>query len=93
MATAAKTPAKGADAIGNAGIAKISGVDACDQYLHVYARCVAERLTGEQRAEHANRLDRMRTLVTKRAASTDRVPALEAKCKESLASLPAACGS
>ena len=96
MATAAKAPAKGAGGTGNAGIAKVSGVDSCDEYLHVYERCVAERLTGEQRTEHASKLVQVRASVTKRAsaaAAADRQPALEAKCKHGLASLPAACGS
>jgi hypothetical protein len=93
VVAAAKTPATREGVAGNAAIAKISGIDACDEYLRVYERCVSQRLSGDLRTEHATKLERLRASLTKHVHAPDRPSTLEAKCKHGLASLPVACGS
>lgn len=91
MATAAKADVKGVTVAGHAGIAKISGIDACDEYLHAYERCVAERLRGDDRATHSALVTKLRTQLTARAKDPERASSLEARCKHGVESLPAAC--
>lgn len=90
-ATVAMMPAKGAGLTGTVAIAKVSGVDACDEYLHVYGRCVAERLRGEERVTHAAVLGKLKALIAARSKEPDREGSLEAECKHGIDSLPPAC--
>lgn len=91
-AVVATTPEKNVLAPAPARAFQSTGVEACDELLHVFERCVAKKLEGGERDANALRLDELRKLTLARAKSGRGADALTASCKRDLETLPAACG-
>jgi hypothetical protein len=86
------TPEKVVLATAPARTFECTGVEACDELLHVYDRCVRKKLTGRERDSNALRLDELRAATSKRAKSGEGADVLAASCKRDLETLPTACG-
>jgi hypothetical protein len=71
--------------------APVTGLNECDELLHVYDGCVRKRLSGEEKAEHAARLASFKSSAESRARAAVGQDALVRDCKQAFEALPAVC--